>query len=486
MSILSSNNYGNSYSGQSLKSVYTSSASATISAKSIVESEGTAETKSVSDNFKLSPQTHIKSVISEFKQSKASSLTISLTVNSKAPFSSPETQNKISKGVDKLLHMVSRNDEEYQQLKSSYEEMFGKASSEFNDTPTEEEVANIPVKSNVSAIIKQSSGEMKIAKGAFAGATIKYSSYKITMSFTNSENEEASESRSIANSFADAIANFFGYTPKSTKKSSSKASNEKYTPTTKEEAETMKKAYVLDSFSSNSVTVTAKSLKASLKASSASSDTAKSTISSSTTSVNASKSSVSASVKSTNSAVNTASSSYQRLQELKLQGCDPIVLDLSGEGINLTEAGKGANFDINADGKMDSTAWVAGNTAMLVYDKNGNNAIDDGSELFGDQNGASDGFKELAKYDDNNDGKINNQDAIYKNLKLYRDLNGDGKMSENEFSTLEDMGIKSLNLNAKDVDENVNGNSIVLSGSFEREDGTTGEMADAIFGYSTL
>ena len=99
MSILSSNNYGNSYSGQSLKSVYTSSASATISAKSIVESEGTAETKSVSDNFKLSPQTHIKSVISEFKQSKASSLTISLTVNSKAPFSSPETQNKISKGV---------------------------------------------------------------------------------------------------------------------------------------------------------------------------------------------------------------------------------------------------------------------------------------------------------------------------------------------------------------------------------------------------
>ena len=364
--------------------------------------------------------------------------------------------------------------------------MFGKASSEFNDTPTEEEVANIPVKSNVSAIIKQSSGEMKIAKGAFAGATIKYSSYKITMSFTNSENEEASESRSIANSFADAIANFFGYTPKSTKKSSSKASNEKYTPTTKEEAETMKKAYVLDSFSSNSVTVTAKSLKASLKASSVSSDTAKASISSSATSVNASKASVSASVKSTNSAVNTASSSYQRLQELKLQGCDPIVLDLSGEGINLTEAGKGANFDINADGKMDSTAWVAGNTAMLVYDKNGNNAIDDGSELFGDQNGASDGFKELAKYDDNNDGKINNQDAIYKNLKLYRDLNGDGKMSENEFSTLEDMGIKSLNLNAKDVDENVNGNSIVLSGSFEREDGTTGEMADAIFGYSTL
>ena len=59
-------------------------------------------------------------------------------------------------------------------------------------------------------------------------------------------------------------------------------------------------------------------------------------------------------------------------------------------------------------------------------------------------------------------------------------------MSEDEFSTLGDMGIKALNLNATEVDENVNGNSIVLSGSFEREDGSTGKMADAIFGYSEL
>ena len=65
-------------------------------------------------------------------------------------------------------------------------------------------------------------------------------------------------------------------------------------------------------------------------------------------------------------------------------------------------------------------------------------------------------------------------------------MNGDGKMQSNEFNTLQEMGIKALNLECRDCDDDVNGNSIVLRGSFEREDGTKGEMADAIFGYSEL
>lgn len=171
------------------------------------------------------------------------------------------------------------------------------------------------------------------------------------------------------------------------------------------------------------------------------------------------------------------------LEELGVKKVDPLVLDLSGEGVKLTEAGKGALFDITADGKLDSTAWVKGNTALLTYDRNGNGTIDNGSELFGDQNGAADGFAELAKYDSNGDKKISFLDPVFKALKLYRDLNGDGKMSSNEFSSLNELGIKALNLNFNRDSRDINGNSLILNGSFEREDGSTGQLADVLLGY---
>ena len=174
------------------------------------------------------------------------------------------------------------------------------------------------------------------------------------------------------------------------------------------------------------------------------------------------------------------------LEDLGIIKVDPLVLDLSGEGINLTEAGKGALFDITADGKLDSTAWVRGNTAMLVYDRNGNGVIDNGSELFGDQNGATDGFAELAKYDDNGDKKINFLDPIFKALKLYRDLNGDGKIDKTELQSLPELGIKALNLNFMRTNADIKGNSLVLNGSFEREDGSSGQLADVLLGYRKI
>lgn len=181
--------------------------------------------------------------------------------------------------------------------------------------------------------------------------------------------------------------------------------------------------------------------------------------------------------------VNAEEQTRIELEKLGIIKVDPLVLDLGGEGINLTKAGEGARFDINADGKEDQTSWVRGNTAMLVYDRNGNGRIDDGSELFGDQNGASDGFAELAKYDANADKKINYLDPIFKALKLYRDLNGNGKIENNELSTLPELGIKALNLNFTRASADLNGNQLILNGSFEREDGTSGQLADVLLGY---
>lgn len=174
------------------------------------------------------------------------------------------------------------------------------------------------------------------------------------------------------------------------------------------------------------------------------------------------------------------------LEELGVEMADPLVLDLSGEGINLTRAGEGAVFDINADGKQNNTAWVQGGTAMLVYDRNGNGKIDNGSELFGDQNGSAHGFAELAKYDSNSDGRINRLDPIFKALRLYKDMNGNGKIDEGELFSLPELGIKALKLDFIQVDEKINGNSLILRGSFQREDGSVGEMSDVLLGYKKL
>ena len=444
MSILQSNNYGNKNIGKALDAFFgdkkigktnkTSSSSSTKKAKN-----------SMLDQLQLSSQTKLRSIISEYKQSQASKLSISINVKADKPITDDSTKSKLSDKADKMLRLISRNDDEYKQLKGSFEKMFEDVLGAFKDNPSMEEVQGMDIAQSASISIEETTGEITVQDGNSI-KTVKYSSYKLTMNFTNIEAQQASENKSIASAFTNALADFFGYG------------------------------------SDKSVSDDSSSASASLKASSASFSYEASSLSYSESTTRAARSSSHANV----STVNTASSSYMRLQELALQGCDPIVLDLGGEGIQLTEAGKGANFDINADGIMDKTAWVKGNTAMLVYDKNGNNAIDNGSELFGDQNGAKDGFKELAKYDSNNDGKIDSKDTIYKNLKLYRDLNGDGKMQSNEFNTLQEMGIKALNLECRDCDDDVNGNSIVLRGSFEREDGTKGEMADAIFGYSEL
>ncbi|MCC6597672.1 MAG: hypothetical protein IT559_02655 [Alphaproteobacteria bacterium] len=73
----------------------------------------------------------------------------------------------------------------------------------------------------------------------------------------------------------------------------------------------------------------------------------------------------------------------------------PLVLDLDGDGIELTRLGLGnagssaVYFDLDNDGFEQRTAWVTGGDGLLALDRNGNGIIDNQSELFG--NGRVDG-----------------------------------------------------------------------------------------------
>lgn len=171
------------------------------------------------------------------------------------------------------------------------------------------------------------------------------------------------------------------------------------------------------------------------------------------------------------------------IQRGEVKESDPITLDLDGDGIELTSYSNGAQFDITGSGRAVQTAFVAGGDAFLAMDRNGNGTIDDGTELFGDQRGAANGYEELRKLDDNGDGVIDRKDKAFESLRLWKD-NGNGRTERGELRTLGDEGVASLSVGYRNVDEQAaGGNRIAQRSFFTRNDGSQGRTADAILNY---
>ena len=169
------------------------------------------------------------------------------------------------------------------------------------------------------------------------------------------------------------------------------------------------------------------------------------------------------------------------VENAQQQEADPLVLDLDGNGVELTDVSNAQPFDIFGSGTPAMIAFPTGGDAFLAIDRNANGTIDSGKELFGDQHGAVNGFAELAKYDQNLDGMIDVQDAVYEQLLLFGDLDRDGAVRPDEFISLRQAGISAIDLRYDEVARPLpSGNRIVQSSQFIREDGSTGEAADVV------
>ncbi|MCX4375867.1 MAG: hypothetical protein OSJ61_06810 [Lachnospiraceae bacterium] len=179
---------------------------------------------------------------------------------------------------------------------------------------------------------------------------------------------------------------------------------------------------------------------------------------------------------------------------------DPLVIDLGKKGIELTNVDGGVHFDLDKNGFAEKTAWIGTEDGFLALDRNGNEIIDDGGELFGDQvdlDGklAASGFEALKQLDDNvnsetgeiGDGVIDKNDSRFSDLRVWIDANHNGKTDSGELKTLDELDITSISLNHtnKNVVDSQTGTIVTESSVVTFKDGSTSEISEHWFEVRT-
>ena len=125
---------------------------------------------------------------------------------------------------------------------------------------------------------------------------------------------------------------------------------------------------------------------------------------------------------------------------------------------------------------MDNINFINPGSGFLAFDKNSDNIINRGSELFGP--GTGNGFEELAAFDEDQNRWIDENDSVFSKLSVWtKDENG-----EDLLISLKDAGVGAIALtnaatifNMTEADNNLNG-QLKSSGVFLFENGNIGSV----------
>ncbi len=159
-----------------------------------------------------------------------------------------------------------------------------------------------------------------------------------------------------------------------------------------------------------------------------------------------------------------------------------MALDLSGDGqIGYSQI----KMDLNADGMLDTTAWVAAQDGLLVHDIYGDGSVRENSQFaFARHAGETDLQGLAAQFDSNLDGVLNAQDAQFGEIAVWQDANQNGVADAGEVKHLADMGITAIQLNSDGV-ERTPAEGVTEAGhsSAQLVDGSSMLVTDAAFAY---
>ncbi|NSY46597.1 hypothetical protein [Agrobacterium tumefaciens] len=163
---------------------------------------------------------------------------------------------------------------------------------------------------------------------------------------------------------------------------------------------------------------------------------------------------------------------------------DPVVLDLTGSGINITAVGSSNTYlNMEGDALQHKTAWAGSGNGVLVLDQQGSGDVNSPEAFIftsWDPTAKSNTEALANVFDTNRNGKLDAGDARWSEFKILVS-NPDGTQ---QLQTLEQLGIASIDLST-DNNRTVlgDGSVVVGQGGYTRTDGTTGTMADVQFVY---
>lgn len=154
----------------------------------------------------------------------------------------------------------------------------------------------------------------------------------------------------------------------------------------------------------------------------------------------------------------------------------PILLDLSGNGLNVDELSESSQFiDFDGEGFLRRTAWASDGTGVLVLDADGDGKISRSSEfVFTDWDSSASGDLEAVKnvFDTNRNGKLDAGDSRWTEFKV--SING-------QLKSLGDLGIVSIDLTPTGTGQTFSdGSAIAGTTTYSKVDGSTGAVGDAV------
>jgi len=158
---------------------------------------------------------------------------------------------------------------------------------------------------------------------------------------------------------------------------------------------------------------------------------------------------------------------------------DPLVINLDTDAAAVEDVS--FFFDLDGDGEKEEISQLGEGSGFLALDKNADGEINDGTELFGAQTGS--GFGELAEYDSDGNGWIDEGDAVFSQLKVWVKAGGD----EPQLLSLKEADVGAIFLGSQSTQHTLTntygetGAMIRRTGLYLRESGTVGTVQHVDF-----